>query len=318
MVQKQTKRTEMAISSEEIAGSILALRGVQVILDSDIAQLYGVETRRLNEQVRRNPERFPEHFRFQITAKEWEHLRSRSGSFKGEDDLRSQNATSSHGGRRHLPYVFTEQGVAMLSAVLKSETAVKVSIRIMEAFVQMRRYFLQNAALFARIEQVETRQLKHIADSDEKFNQLFNALDTQSPQPSRQGIFYNGQIFDAYGFAAELIRGARKTLVLIDNYIDDSVLTLLSKRRAKVTTTIYTRKIAKSLQLDLSKHNAQYPPINVVERPGFHDRFLIRDDKELYHIGASLKDLGKQCFAFSRMDEFVPELTAKLQSKPRP
>jgi len=183
----------------------------------------------------------------------------------------------------------------------------------LEAFVQMRRYFLQNATLFQKIEQVETRQLKHIADSDEKFNRLFNALDDPSKKTPDQGIFFNGQIFDAYAFASNLIREAKKEIVLIDNYIDDSVLTLLSKRNAKVAATLYTRKIHKTLLLDLEKHNAQYPKITLKTLAGFHDRFLIIDAKALYHLGASLKDLGKQCFAFSRMDDLLPEILDKLK-----
>lgn len=323
---KKNTPAEIAITSREIAGRILFVRGVQVILDSHIAELYGVETRRLNEQVKRNEARFPEHFRFQLTEEEWEglslqsdpsnspdSLRSQNATFEPRENLKSQNATSSHGGRRSLPYVFSEQGVAMLSAVLRSETAVQVSIRIMEAFVQMRRYFLQNATLFQKIEQVETRQLKHIADSDEKFNRLFNALEDQSQKSPAQGIFFNGQIFDAYAFASDRIREARTEIILIDNYIDDSVFTLLSKRSAKTQATLYTRKISKTLQLDLEKHNAQYPVITLQTLTGFHDRFLIIDGKALYHLGASLKDLGKQCFAFSRMDDLLPEIIAKLK-----
>lgn len=313
------------MTSKDIAGRIIFVRGVQVILDSDIAGMYGVETRRLNEQVKRNEARFPEHFRFQLTEEEWDglsrqpdssnspnSLRSKNATLKPDENLKSQNAISSHGGRRSLPYVFTEQGVAMLSAVLRSDTAVQVSIRIMEAFVQMRSYFLQNATLFQKIEQVETRQLKHIADSDEKFNRLFNALEDSSKKSPAQGIFFNGQIFDAYAFASDRIREAKTEIILIDNYIDDSVFTLFSKRSVKTKATLYTRRISKTLQLDLDKHNAQYPSIALQTVMGFHDRFLIIDRKALYHLGASLKDLGKQCFAFSRMDDLLPEILTKL------
>ena len=201
----------------------------------------------------------------------------------------------------------------MLSAVLHSETAVKVSIRIMEAFVQMRSYFLQNAELFQKINQVETKQLKHIADSDEKFNRIFNALDAMPPDAPTHGIFFDGQIFDAYSFASDLVRSAKKNIVLVDNYVDDCVLTLFSKRRASVSASIYTRKISKAFQLDLDKHNAQYPPVKVETLSGFHDRFMIIDDKALYHLGASLKDLGKQCFAFSRMDDLLPSILEQLK-----
>jgi len=328
--QKTATSTEIALKTDQIVENIVVVRGIQVILDSDIAEMYGVETKILNRAVKRNEERFPDHFRFQLTDAEWENLRFQLGTSKTGDSLRFQSGTlkndsssespsvilkSSGRGqhRKYLPYVFTEQGVAMLSAVLRSETAVKVSIRIMEAFVQMRRYFLQNAELFQKIEQVETRQLEHIADSDEKFNRIFNALDVHPRKDPQQGIFFNGQIFDAYAFASDLIRRAEKELVLIDNYIDDSVLTLFSKRKPKVVVTLYTRKISKTLQLDLDRHNAQYPPITLKTLSGFHDRFLMVDQKTLYHIGASLKDLGKQCFAFSRMDDLAPTILNKLK-----
>lgn len=308
---------DSSVTTLPVAERITVVRGAQVILDSDIAELYGVETKVLNQAVKRNEERFPEHFRFQLTEEEWELMRSQHTASSTLDSLRSQNVTLKNTGRgqhrKYLPYAFTEQGVAMLSGVLRSETAVQVSIRIMEAFVQMRRYFLQNTELFAKIEQVETRQLRHIADSDEKFNQIFNALEDQSQKSPAQGIFFNGQIFDAYAFASDRIREARTEVILIDNYIDDSVFTLLSKRSAKTKATLYTRKISKTLRLDLEKHNAQYPVITLQTLTGFHDRFLIIDGKALYHLGASLKDLGKQCFAFSRMDDLLPEIIAKLK-----
>lgn len=317
MARKKTDASpDIEVTPDQIAGRIFVVRDTQVILDSDIARMYGVEPRVLNQAVKRNEQRFPEHFRFQLSEEEWSALRSASASSNPALPLRSQSVTLKPAGRgqhrKYLPYSFTEQGVAMLSAVLRSETAVQVSIRIMEAFVQMRRYFLQNAALFQKIEQVETRQLRHIADSDEKFNRVFNALDQQAQNPPSQGIFFNGQIFDAYRFASNLIRSAKQEIILIDNYIDDSVFTLLSKRRRGVTATLYSRKVSKALQLDLDKHNAQYPPITVEPLPGFHDRFIIIDAKELYHLGASLKDLGKQCFAFSRMDDLLPAILEQL------
>lgn len=309
---KTAKSTEFDITAARITESIFVARNVQVILDSDIAEMYGVEARVLNQAVKRNIERFPEHFRFQLTEQEWEDQKGHIGFPKTAGSLRSQSVISSHGGRRYLPYAFTEQGVAMLSAVLRSETAIQVSIRIMEAFVEMRRFFLQNATLFQKIEQVETRQLKHIADSDEKFNRVFNALEKQAQTPPNRGIFFNGQIFDAYRFASGLIRSAKREIILIDNYIDDSVLTLLSKRKQDVAATVFTRKATKALQLDLEKHNAQYPAIRLELLPGFHDRFILIDAKELYHLGASLKDLGKQCFAFSRMDDLLPAILKQL------
>jgi phage regulator Rha-like protein len=206
--------------------------------------------------------------------------------------------TSSHGGRRYLPYAFTEQGVSMLSAVLRSETAVKVSIQIIHAFVEMRRFLQANASIFARMDSMEKRQFALESKTMENFEKVFQAL--EAAEPPKQGIFYNGQVHDAHAFVSELIRTAKKSLVLIDNYIDDSVLTLLTKRKKGVTASIYTQSISKQLTLDLDKHNAQYPPIEIHTFKDAHDRFLILDERDIYHIGASLKDLGKKWFAFSK------------------
>ena len=273
------------IHIEEIKTKIYTIRGVQVMLDSDLAKLYGVETRVLNQAVKRNKERFPEDFMFQLTKEEL-------------DSLRSQIVISSWGGRRYLPYAFTEQGVAMLSAVLKSKTAVEVSIKIMKAFVAMRKFILKNTEIFSRLEKVEYKLNEH----DKKFEVLFDALANKDDIPN-QGIFFDGQIFDAYKFACDLIRSAKKSIVLIDNYIDESVLTLLTKRKPEVKAVIYVGKITKQIELDLKKHNAQYPPVEIKEVKNIHDRFLIIDDKDVYHIGASLKDLGKKVFAFSKIDK---------------
>lgn len=296
--------TQAALATtRQIATRILTVRGLQVLLDSQLAEMYGVDTKALNRAMRRNPDRFPPSFCFQLEEAEWENLRCQIGT------------SSSHGGSRYRPHVFTEQGVAMLSAVLRSETAVNVSVRIMDAFVEMRRFLLGNAPLFQKVEQLELRQIRHIADSDEKFNRIFNSLEGRSKEPPPQGIFFEGQLFDAYQFMAELIRSARKSIILVDNYVDDTVLTMLAKRHPSVTAVIYTKKISKELALDLEKHNAQYPPVQIVSYKGSHDRFLILDFKTLYHIGASLKDLGKQCFAFSRMDFMVEGLLAELPSR---
>ncbi|MCK5839742.1 MAG: ORF6N domain-containing protein [Bacteroidales bacterium] len=223
--------------------------------------------------------------------------------------LRSQNVISSteHGGRRKLPYVFTEQGVAMLSAVLHSQTAVKISIQIMQAFVQMRQFIAENAAIFKRLDMVERKQL----EADEKFDRLFDALQNKQLTP-KQGIFFDGQVFDAYTFVSDLIRSGKSSLVLIDNYVDDSMLTLLTKRKKGVKASIYTGKISKQLALDLKKHNAQYPSVEVKALKNVHDRFLLIDHKELYHFGASLKDLGKKWFAFSKLEFGAIEIINKL------
>jgi phage regulator Rha-like protein len=306
----------MELTSHEVTDRIVTLRGLQVLLDRHLAEMYQVETKALNRAVKRNQDRFPEAFCFQLNGEEWDRLKCQMGASNLADPLRFQSGTlksptrGQH--RKYLPYVFTEQGVAMLSAVLHSETAVKVSIRIIDAFVEMRRFLLNNAPLIQRMEQVELRQLRHIADTDEKFNQAFNALKGLSDEVPRQGVFYNGQIFDAYAFVASLIKQAKSSLVLVDNYVDESVLLMLSKRGPEVSAAIYTQKVGKRLELDLQKHAAQYAAIEVQCADRCHDRFLIIDGRELYHIGASLKDLGKSCFAFSRMDGLASEILQRL------
>lgn len=285
----------------DIKPMIRVIRGQQVMLDRDLALLYGVETKRLNEQVKRNIERFPDDFMFQL----------------GKEDveiLKSQNATSSWGGDRRLPYAFTEQGIAMLSSVLKSQTAVDVNIRIMRAFVSMRRFIATNAQLFQRLETIEYHQLEmkqHQEVTDKRIDEVFKRLDANIPPI--QGIFYDGQVFDAYRFVSDLMRKAKRSIVLIDNYVDDTVLTLLDKRGNGVTTTIYTQRISNQFQLDVDRHNAQYPPIEIKQFNKAHDRFLLVDD-EVYHIGASIKDLGKKWFGFTLMrDITATELINKIK-----
>lgn len=300
------------ITQIEIENRIFTIRGLQVMLDAHLAELYNVETKRLNEQVKRNSERFPESFMFQLTKQEWDFLQSQNAATTSGSVLRSQNATLENKRGRHskyLPYVFTEQGVAMLSAVLRSDIAVQVSIQIMQAFVNMRKFLLNNASVFQRLERIELKQIQ----TDEKFEKIFKALESGQTKPD-MGIFFDGQVFDAYTFAADLIKTATQSIVLIDNYIDESVLTLLSKRKEGVSANIYIKEINKALQLDLKKHHAQYAPIEVKTFTNSHDRFLIIDKKELYHIGASLKDLGKKWFAFSRMDSLVNELLERIKT----
>ena len=271
------------VKIDTIESKIFIIRDTQVMLDSDLAQMYNVSTSRLNEQVKRNIERFPDDFMFQLTDSEWQ-------------NLMSQNATSNWGGRRKRPYVFTEQGIATLSGVLKSEIAVKVNIAIMRAFVKMRKFLSQNALIFQRLDKVEQKQLV----TDTKIDEILTALEDKNLKPN-QGIFYDGQVFDAYVFVADLIKSAKKSILLIDNYIDETVLQLFTKRKKNVKVTIYTKNITKILKQDLEKHNSQYPKIEIQKFSKAHDRFLIIDDKTVYHIGASLKDLGKKWFAFSKM-----------------
>ncbi|AZA90097.1 MULTISPECIES: ORF6N domain-containing protein [Bacteroidota] len=274
------------ISTKEIRNLIYSIRGKQVMLDSDLASLYQVETKNLNKAVKRNIERFPVSFCFQLTEEEVENLRFQIGT-----------SSLSYGGRRYLPYVFTEQGVAMASAILRSDIAVKVSVEIMEAFVEMRRMLISNASLFHRLDKIELKQL----EADQKFEEIFKALESDKLH-SEKGIFYDGQIFDAYTFISDIIRSAKISIILIDNYVDDTVLTLLGKREQSVTVKIYTKNISNQLHLDLQRYNSQYPAIEIELLSDAHDRFLIIDHTELYHIGASLKDLGKKWFAFSRID----------------
>lgn len=285
----------------DIQPMIKVIRGQQVMLDSDLSALYGVETRRLNEQVKRNIERFPDDFMFQLRKEEL-------------DNLMSQNATSSWGGTRKLPYAFTEQGIAMLSTVLKSQTAVEVNIRIMRAFIAMRRFIATNAQLFQRLETIEYHQLEmkqHQEVTDRRIDEVFKHLDADIPP--MQGIFYDGQVFDAYRFVSDLIRKAKQSIVLIDNYVDDTVLTLLDKRSEGVSATIYTQRISSQFQLDVDRHNSQYPLIEIKRFNKAHDRFLLIDN-EVYHIGASIKDLGKKWFGFTLMrDITATELIKKIK-----
>ncbi|MDP3465224.1 MAG: ORF6N domain-containing protein [Sulfuricurvum sp.] len=297
---------EIATSIDDsIKTKIYTIRGLQVMLDRDLAELYGVETRVLNQAVKRNGERFPEEFMFQLTEEEYQNLRSQFVT----SSWISQNVTSKqYGGRRYLPFVFTEQGVSMLSAVLKSEIAVSISIKIIKSFVEMRKFISNNALIFQRLDSLEQKQFK----TDDKVEAILNAIEDKSVKP-KQGIFYDGQVYDAYVFVSDLIKSADESIVLIDNYVDDTVLTLLSKREANVKTTIYTKNITKQLELDLEKHNAQYPNIELKKFDSSHDRFLIIDGKEVYHIGASLKDLGKKWFAFSKFDVGALDILGRLK-----
>ena len=285
------------LKTMRIESLIRFIREKQVILDTDLAMLYGVETKRLKEQVKRNIDRFPDDFMFELTREEL-------------NGLRSQIATSNgRGGTRYLPYAFTEGGIAMLSSVLKSGIAVEVNIRIMRAFVAMRQFLATNAQVFQRLTNIEYHQI----ETDKRIDEVFKRLDA-NVQP-QQGIFYEGQVFDAYQFVSDLVRKAKNSIVLIDNYVDDTVLTLLDKRADNVTATIYTQHISQQLQLDINRHNTQYPAINVEHFNRAHDRFLLIDD-EVYHIGASIKDLGKKWFAFTLMQDITTtELINKITAE---
>ena len=267
---------------------IYTVRNLQVMLDADLAEIYSVETKRLNEQVRRNARRFPKDFMFQLTAEEC-------------SILKSQIATSSWGGRRTRPYAFTELGVAMLSSVLSSDTAIQANIRIMRAFSAVRSLIAANEQMYQRIVHLEYQQI----ETDKRITSVMNRLDEGSLD-KKCGIFFDSQTFDAYTFVADRIREAKTRIVLIDNYVDDTVLTILDKRAAFVPATIYTLQINKTFRLDIEKHNSQYPAIEVKVFKNSHDRFLVIDDS-VYHFGASIKDLGKKWFAVNMMTEYTAE-----------
>jgi len=288
----------------KIEDKILMIRGQHVMIDRDLAELYGVETKRLNEQVRRNIERFPEEFCFQLNKEEF-------------TNWRSQFATSNSDkmGLRRAPYAFTEQGVAMLSAVLKSDRAIAASILIMKAFVALRHFLQNNYKLFAEIDSIKKHQLEHdvhLIESDRRIDELFDKMDRYKIE-EKQGIFFQGQIFDAYAKFESFIAEAEKEIVLIDNYVDLTVLERFAKKKNGVKVRIYTYPKTKITSLDIQKFNEQYPTLELNHTEKIHDRFLIIDNKILYHIGASLKDLAKKCFGFEIMDSsWIAEILRNL------
>ncbi len=273
-----------------IHNHIFTIRGIQVMLDEELAVLYGVTTKRLNEQVKRNIERFPREFCFKLTKSEHLSLRSQIATLK--DKI----------GRKYSPYVFTEQGVAMLSAVLKSETAVFMSIKIMRAFVVMRKNQVEYLQLSEQYRILENKQQNFEIRTDQKFEKVFNALSTNTVVP-KQKLFFEGAVFDAHEFVAKIIKSAMKDIILIDGFIDEEVLSMFTKREKDVDVTIYTKQISSTLLIDIKKYNTQYPKISVKEFNLSHDRFMVIDRKEIYHFGASIKDLGKKWFVVSRLEE---------------
>lgn len=278
--------------SENIKNLIYTIRGKQVMLDSDVAMLYNCETRIINQAVKRNIERFPERFCFQLTKNEFENLRS-------QIVILNKNIDNKDTTRKYLPYVFTEQGIAMLSGLLRNEIAVKVSISIMDAFIQMRKFITDNGQVFQEINNIKSRLLQH----DKKFDEVFNELQRNSKNEFKQKIFFNGQIYDAYSLIIDIIKKANKKILIIDNYIDETILKMLSKKVANVEVIILTSTNCNLTKLDISKFNKQYPTLKIAKTNKFHDRFIIIDNKELYHVGASLKDLGKKCFAISKIED---------------
>ena len=310
----------MTPDAAEICNRIYTIRGKQVMLDNDLAELYGYEVKRLNQQVKRNIERFPEDFMFQLAKEDIEVVKSQIVTSRRNDYevVKSQFATpretgffsGQEGGRRKLPYVFTEQGIYMLSTVLRGELAVKQSIFIMRAFREMRHFIANNAALFERISNVELRQMEYQKQTDKRFDQIFECIDNR--KETNQKLFFDGQIYDAFSLLIELIKKAEQEIILIDGYVDVSTLNLLAKKQTGVAVTIYTFKKTKLTVQDVATFNSQYPQLDVKYTNVFHDRFLILDGKTVYHIGASLKDAGKKCFGVTLMKDAKEELMKKL------
>lgn len=292
--------TLIPIEETNITELIHTIRGKQVMLDSDLAILYQVETRVFNQAVKRNSNRFPERFRFQLTEEEYKNLRSQFVTSSEEN---------THGGRRYMPYAFTEQGIAMLSAVLKSDIAVDVSIKIMDTFVRIRNFFISNEDMFSRLDRVELKQL----ETDKKLEEVFNYI--ASNTEVKQKIFFDGQIYDAFSFIVDLIRKAQGKLILIDNYVDVNTLNILCKKNSGVDVLIATAGKGSLTTKDINKFNAQYPKLRVKKTVDFHDRFLIIDDKEAYFIGASIKDAGKKSFAITRIEDekMIKDLINKVR-----
>lgn len=292
------------ISNEEIKNLIYTIRGKQVMLDSDVAMLYHYQTKRINEAVKRNKERFQENFCFQLTTEEIKNIKMPNVvlNLKNENNW-SQFATSSksenikHRGKKYLPYVFTEQGIVMLSGLLKNDIAVQVSINIMNTFVEMRKFLIQNWQIFERLTNIEYKLLEH----DKKFNEVFNQL--QVEENIKQKIFFEGQIYDAYSLIIDIIKKANKKILIIDNYIDDSVLKMLTKKNNNVEVVILTSDKSNIQQIDIQKFNKEYPILKVAKTNKFHDRFIIIDNEEMYHLGASIKDLGKKCFGINKIED---------------
>ena len=298
------------LSNEEIKNLIYTIRGKQVMLDSDVAMLYHYETKKINQAVKRNIERFPEKFCFQLTEEEFSSLRSQivtlnkttvQDNFE-DSSLRSQFATLNENTgrgkhRKYLPYVFTEQGIAMLSGLLKNDIAIQVSINIMDAFVEMRKFLMVNGQLFERLTNVEYKLLEH----DKKFDKVFDQL--QNEENIKQKIFFEGQIYDAYSLIIDIIKKANKKILIIDNYIDDSVLKMLTKKNKNVEVVILTSNKSNIQKIDIQKFNKEYPILKVAETNKFHDRLIVIDNKEMYHLGASIKDLGKKCFGINKIED---------------
>ena len=278
------------VSSEEIKNLIYTIRGKQVMLDSDVAMLYHYETKNVNKAMKRNIERFPEDFCFQLTDDEFKNLRFQFGTL-------NKKVNNGKVTRKYLPYVYTEQGISMLAGVLKNDIAIQVSISIIRAFIEMRKFISSNSQIFERLTNVEYKLLEH----DKKFDEIFDNL--LKKEGFKQKIFFGGQIYDAYSLVIDIIKRAKNKIIIIDNYIDDSILKILIKKNKNVEVVILTSKKSNISKLDIQQFNKEYPILKVAKTDKFHDRFIIIDNKELYHCGASIKDLGKKCFGINKIDD---------------
>jgi DNA-binding PadR family transcriptional regulator len=290
---EDTNSVSLELTNDNIRNLVYFIRSKQVMLDEDLAGLYQIETRTLNQAVKRNIKRFPEEFCFQLTDEENSHLKSQI--------VISKDGAQGHGGRRTNIYAFTEQGIAMLSAVLRSDIAITVSIHIMKAFVEMRHFIANNALLFEKISKVELKQLEYQKATDNKLDIIFKLISEQ--EESSQKVFYDGQIYDAFSFIVGLIEKATADIKLVDNYVDIDTLNILRRKSSGVMVTIYTLSNTKLNSKDVNNFNTQYPTLTVTYTQNFHDRFLILDNTVVYHIGASIKDAGKKCFAISLMED---------------
>lgn len=274
--------------NKDIKNLIYTIRGMQVMLDSDVANLFKYTTKNINKSVKNNAERFPEYYCFQLTTKEYNSLMTRRYNITKIG--RSNN-------RKYLPYVFTEYGITMLAALLKSEVAVNISIKIVNTFMQMRKNFSENNQVFERLTSLEYKLL----EQEKKINNILGELKFE--ENIKQKIFFKGQIYDAYSIIIDIIKSANKKILIIDNYIDDNVLKMLSKKRKDVEVTILTSIKSNIEKLDIKKFNKEYPILKLEKTNKFHDRFIIVDNKEMYHLGASIKDLGKKCFGINKIED---------------
>ncbi len=305
---KQEQTTEIMpviAETKDIKSLIYVFRGQQVMLDSDLAMLYQVETGAMNRAVKRNKKRFPEDFCFQLTEEEF--LRCQNGISKDED-------VEGRGGRRYMPYAFTEQGISMLSAILRSDVAINASIGIMRAFVEMRKFLTTNSLILNRIDDLEVKQLEYQKTTDERFDKVFRYIEDHAE--SEQKIFFDGQIYDAFSLITSIIQKANREIILIDGYVDVDTLNILAKKNTGIDVKIYTYASAQLTNTDVEKFNAQYPTLSVKKTQVFHDRFIILDEKTAYHIGASIKDAGRKCFGISLIDDsgVVKDLLNRLKT----